>query len=251
MVKKEKMMKIVELNQIISNILNENTFPDNATNGIEVETTTNISRIQIAVDASLDSINAAVKNKVDCLIVHHGLWWGACNPLVGSFFQRIKPLIINNIGLISYHLPLDVSSKIGNNVIMLAKMNAQIIKPLGYGFIGLFNESVSIEQIINSLEIDMNKVGRYLNFGSKDIKKVLVCSGGGVSGLNPAISEGCDLFITGELPHYAVNIAKEARINVLVGGHYHTETFGIRALGDYLAKNYQIDVFYDNFDTGF
>jgi putative NIF3 family GTP cyclohydrolase 1 type 2 len=47
-----------------------------------------------------------------------------------------------------------------------------------------------------------------------------------------------DTLITGEAPHWAAVAAEELGINLLLGGHYATETFGVKALAAHLTKRW-------------
>jgi putative NIF3 family GTP cyclohydrolase 1 type 2 len=41
-------------------------------------------------------------------------------------------------------------------------------------------------------------------------------------------ADGIDTFITGDAPHWAAIAAEELGINLLLAGHYATETFGVK-----------------------
>jgi putative NIF3 family GTP cyclohydrolase 1 type 2 len=56
-----------------------------------------------------------------------------------------------------------------------------------------------------------------------------------------------DTFITGEGPHWTFPLAEELEVNVLYGGHYATETFGVKALAGALSKRFRVPwVFIDH-----
>jgi putative NIF3 family GTP cyclohydrolase 1 type 2 len=65
-----------------------------------------------------------------------------------------------------------------------------------------------------------------------------ICTGGAGAELTQAAAEGVDTFITGEGPHWTHALAEEAGINVFYGGHYATETFGVRALSEKLGREF-------------
>ena len=57
--------------------------------------------------------------------------------------------------------------------------------------------------------------------------------------LKIAANEGVDTFVTGEGPHWTHALAEEAGLNVFYGGHYATETFGVKALAAELSKKFR------------
>jgi putative NIF3 family GTP cyclohydrolase 1 type 2 len=72
-------------------------------------------------------------------------------------------------------------------------------------------------------------------------------TGGAGGDLKLAASEGVDTFITGEGPHWTFPLAEELEVNVLYGGHYATETFGVKALAGALSKRFRVPwVFIDH-----
>src|SRR5438132_1625625 len=67
-------------------------------------------------------------------------------------------------------------------------------------------------------------------------------------GLRP--QEKIDMFITGEAPHWAAVAAEELGINLLLGGHYATETFGVKAMAARLSKRFNVPWEFLDFPTG-
>jgi len=81
-----------------------------------------------------------------------------------------------------------------------------------------------------------------LDFGNEKIKNIGVVSGGGSSALNEAIDKDLDCFVTGEIPHYAYQLAKEGKINLIAAGHYATETLGVKALMNPVKEKFNVEV---------
>jgi putative NIF3 family GTP cyclohydrolase 1 type 2 len=77
--------------------------------------------------------------------------------------------------------------------------------------------------------------------GGKDVCKTIgVVTGGAGGDLKLAAEEGVDTFITGEGPHWTYTLAEELGVNVLYGGHYATETFGVKALAAHLSGKFKV-----------
>jgi len=232
---------------------------DDSLNDIQVENTGEITKIAVAVDACLATIEGAAKAGAQVLLVHHGLCWGKQLPITGNHYSRVKALIENNIGLIASHLPLDAHSEFGNNIVLAKKIGIKKPEPfLLYndtyiGFKGELERSLPIEIIVERLGTTMKDVRCYLPFGKKEIKTVGIVSGGAGSGGNvhDAIAEKLDLYISGEGRHSTYHKALEGKINVLLAGHYFTETFGVKALGEKIKKELKIECEFIDCPTGF
>ena len=67
-------------------------------------------------------------------------------------------------------------------------------------------------------------------------------TGGAAKQLPDAITAGLDAFLTGEPREPAMAEAAEGSIHFIAAGHYATETFGVRALGDELAERFGLEV---------
>ncbi|OHD20550.1 MAG: Nif3-like dinuclear metal center hexameric protein, partial [Spirochaetes bacterium GWC1_27_15] len=188
-------------------------------------------------------------------IVHHGLFWGKVNPITLNYRKRIKLLLENNIGLIAFHLPLDCNSECGNNAQILKRIGVSDLVSFGYykgfpiGFMGEFDNSLDIDQICNKLGLLLHGI-KYLNFGTKEIKKIAVVSGGGGSCFDEAIQKKVDLFITGDAEHTLYHMAAENKINLLFAGHYFTETFGIKAIQKKIEEEFNIYTIFCDIPTG-
>jgi dinuclear metal center YbgI/SA1388 family protein len=241
------MNTIHTLNSYLSELLNPGFFSDIAINGIQVENEGEIEHIGFAVDASLESIDAASKAGCSLLVVHHGFWWGRPQAVTGAHRARIKALLDANIGLIAYHLPLDAHAEYGNNSRILSLLGITEMEPFGgykgntIGWQGRLTEPKSVETLAALMGLEEGKERfMILPFGNKRVGSIAVVSGGGTPNFPEAVEAGVDLFITGDADHQLYHAAREAGVNVLFGGHYHTETFGVKALEDLLAKEFEI-----------
>ena len=77
--------------------------------------------------------------------------------------------------------------------------------------------------------------------GGKEIcNRIGIVTGGAGGELKQAAAEGVDTFITGEGPHWTYALAEELGVNVFYGGHYATETFGVKALAAELANKFKL-----------
>lgn len=232
------------------------TFPDypHALNGLQVEGRREVGKLGVAVDASEQTIAAAVEKGIHLLLVHHGLFWGGLGPLTGARYRKVEALIRGGTGLYSLHLPLDAHPEVGNNVLLLREMG---LEPEGqFGAfqgveLGWWAEGpMDRKDILGLVEKAVRGPARLIPGGPEEVRRVGVLTGAGASAMEEAMTRGMDTFITGEVPHHAYHDSLEMGINLIAGGHYATETFGVKALGDMLARKFDLVCEFLDFPTG-
>lgn len=249
------MQTINTINNFLTDLLMSSPVPDFGFNGIQVENTGEIKKIAFAVDVCEETIKKAIAANCNLLIVHHGLFWGKDLPITGGHYRRIKALLENNIGLLAYHLPLDGHAEVGNNAQILKKLNASNFKPCGFhkgfavGYIGELAIAKTIDEIAKTLEIPDDSL-KVLSFGKKEITKVGVLSGGGGHYFQDFVDAGAEVFITGDAEHILYHAAKEQNANIIFGGHYHTEIWGVLALQKLLSETFSVETEFINAPTG-
>jgi dinuclear metal center YbgI/SA1388 family protein len=249
----------MELFRLISfldeKLCNEN-FKDYAINGLQVENNGKINKIYSAVDSNIATLKKCSKDSL--LIVHHGLFWGKPFTITKSDYKKVEYLIKNNIALYASHLPLDANPDFGNNAMILNNMGAKIEESFGkygignIGFRGSFEKPVNIQDVFNKFEKTLNrKPSPFLFSDTKEIKTVCAVSGGpGMDILNEFFESGIDLLLTGETSHILYNFAEDNGLNILCGGHYATEIFGVKELTNILSKEFSLKEEFIEHSTG-
>ncbi len=236
-------MNNLKLNKIINKYLNNNFIKDNSINGIQIEGKKKIKNIITCVTINDFIIKKAIFNKVDTLIAHHGiLWKNNIFSIRGIQKKRIYKILLNNINIYAWHLPLDIHPKIGNNVILAKKIKTKIkILPTN-------KFPVLICKINNQKNIFKKIKKQTKNFffyksKKKNIKKIGICSGCGEKFLEKSILEyNIDTYITGEISENSFYIFKEYDINIFIIKHYISEIYGIKKLGEWIKKKFKINV---------
>jgi dinuclear metal center YbgI/SA1388 family protein len=227
---------------------------DGAVNGLQAENRGGVTRIAAAVDASLATAQLAVDARADLLIVHHGLFWGPSHPWTGKKYELLRLLVENNLAVYSSHLPLDAHPKLGNNAQLCAALGLKKRRPffLTHGqTIGFKSQArVSRAELAARLSRATGAIPRIIPGGPEICRCIGVVTGGAGGDLKLAAEEGVDTFITGEGPHWTYALAEELGINVLYGGHYATETFGVQALAAYLARKFKVPWIFLDHPTG-
>ena len=255
------MMNNIELEQILNQKLNSNTINDYAPNGLQVEGKANIKKIITGVTATQALIDAAVAKNADAILVHHGYFWKSENPCIrGMKGKRIKTLLVNDINLYGYHLPLDVHPEVGNNAELARLLGIENLQPLerspnSIPMWGELAESISIQDFAARIEQVLNRKPTVCNAEELSqnrphlIRKVGICTGGGQDYIDLAAQMGCDAFISGEISEQTTHSAREQGIHYFACGHHATERYGIKALGEWLAKVYDFDVEFVDIDN--
>lgn len=243
-------MKLESLLQYLDAYLGIPGHPDypTALNGLQVEGPGEVGRIVAAVDASEASVRAAVDAGADLMLVHHGLFWGGLRPLTGRQMRRIKPLVEHGIGLYSAHLPLDAHAEVGNCALLARTLGLRLedrfaeYKGVQIGWWGTLDPALDGPGLSHLLEEALEGAPVRLVAGGPDrVERVGVVTGGGTSFVEEAVSLGLDALVTGEGSHHSYFDAMELGIHLLFGGHYATETFGVRALAEHVAERFGLE----------
>ena len=227
---------------------------DGAFNGLQVENRGTIIRVAAAVDGSLATARLAVDAGANLLIVHHGIFWGARHPWTGKNYQLLRFLLENDLAIYSAHLPLDLHPRIGNNALLCRALGLKSLKPFFFQknqFIGLkSNTTVPRNELAKRLLKAVHGKVTMIPGGNEICRRIGVVTGGAGAELKMAANEGVDTLVTGEGPHWTYALAEELGINVLYGGHYATETFGVKALATEISKRFKISWTFVDHPTG-
>jgi dinuclear metal center YbgI/SA1388 family protein len=242
-------MKSVALSRIVSEcarLLPPGAFQDwdGAENGLQIENDGRVTRIAAAVDASLAILRRATAMRADLLLVHHGLFWSPAQPWTGARYRQLQLLLGANLAVYSSHLPLDAQPRLGNNAQLCAALGFRRLKPFFFdrgGWLGFRTETrESRESLVERLSKVLDHPVKLLAGGPPTCRRIGVVTGGAGAELRLAAAEGVDTFITGEGPHWTHATAEELGLNVLYGGHYATETFGVKALAEHLSTKFKL-----------
>jgi dinuclear metal center YbgI/SA1388 family protein len=232
---------------------------ENALNGLQVENSGRVRRVAAAVDASAHSIEEAVRLGCDLLLVHHGLFWDGNRAVTGRRYRRLRHLLHHDMAVYAAHLPLDVHGEVGNNVLLARRLGVEVeggfaeVRGVEVGCWGRVD--VTRDELAARLRAVLGADVRdggvlVLPHGPVRIGTVGVLTGGGGSMIGAAREAGLDAYVTGEGAHHTYFDAEEGGINVFYGGHYATETLGVRALGEHLAARYGIGFDFIDHRTG-
>ena len=232
------------------------TFNDyeGAANGLQVENSGAVTKIAAAVDGTPATVKMAADAQADLLLVHHGLFWGPTIPWTGPRRALLQLLIGKNVAVYSSHLPLDAHPQLGNNAQLCAALGFKQLRPFfvekGRALGWRTRAGVEREVLAERLGRVLGRAPVVLPGGPARCRRIGVVTGGAGSHLRQAAAEGVDTFITGEGPHWTYALAEELGLNVIYGGHYVTETFGVKALAAELSKKFRVPWIFLDHPTG-
>lgn len=232
--------------------LRTSEVPDStvALNGLQVANSGKVTRVAVAVDASLASIQAAATAGANLLVVHHGLFWGGVQPVVGKTYERMRALFAHDIALYSTHIPLDLHPTLGNNVLLAAAFGLTVHAP----FARYKGVDIGVSGACDMPTVDLvERVAQYAApYGgsvrlstpavNRTSRRWAICSGMGASpeSLLEARNAGIDTLIVGEGNHHSAVDSAEHDVCVVYAGHYATETLGVQAVGDWLQRRFAL-----------
>lgn len=249
-------MRVDDLVRYLDDYLHIGEVADdrNALNGLQVENSGEVHSIAAAVDACQASIDAAAERGADFLLVHHGLFWAGLEPLTGRAFRRASALVRHDIAVYASHVPLDRHPEVGNNAELVRRMGMEVLGWFGDylgATTGAWGElDVPREALRDRLSEALGVPVRLIPTGPQRCHRVGVISGAAGSSIRQAHAAGLDTFVTGEGQHWTYFDAEEYGVNVLFGGHYATETVGVKTLAAHLSERFQLPWSFIDHPTG-
>jgi dinuclear metal center YbgI/SA1388 family protein len=177
--------------------------------------------------------------------------------ITGIHLRRVQTLLDAGLALYAAHLPLDFHSEVGNNATLARWLDLDGVETFGEykgipaGVAGSLTEPCSLELFAAQVEQVLGEsLLRVWPFGSDEVQKVAIVSGGGGTLVSQAASAGADVYLTGEVSHVAYHEAKEMGVNVIFGGHYATETAGLKSLARHLSDRFGLETVFLDLSTG-
>jgi dinuclear metal center YbgI/SA1388 family protein len=243
------MARISELIALLDELLEPAAFKDLGPNGLQVPGAQEVTRVVTGVSAQRELSERAVALGAQLVLVHHGLFWDFMpTGLTPVLAERLRPLFKHDVNLAAYHLPLDAHDELGNNAILARELGCHAHAPFGdyrgvpIGRRGTFpGDGVTVAELRERVRALTHRDPTVQGSGPERVRTIAIVSGSAADMLPSAVEAGLDAFLTGEPREHVMADAREAGIHFFAAGHYATETFGIRALGDLLADRFGVE----------
>ena len=239
-----------ELARICDRILEAKKFRDypGARNGLQAGHGRTVKKIGWAVDADLESIRQAGKEGVDFLVVHHGIFWGdsALDRKIRA--RRVREAKRLGVAIYSSHLPLDAHPEIGNSTGLMNFLGLDRAKRKPFGLAmgreigwkvqgGRWKRSHLVQKCKGLKGAKVRVVA-----GGPEICRKIGVVTGGFGDLDQVQKAGLETLVTGEADYPTEVKARELGINLILAGHFETETSGVQALVKKLAADLRLSL---------
>jgi dinuclear metal center YbgI/SA1388 family protein len=232
----------------LDELLEIDSFSDYGPNGLQVPGAEQVSLVVTGVSAQRELFERAAEAGAQLVLCHHGLFWDFHpRALAPAMKERLKVLIDANISLAGYHLPLDAHPEVGNNALICAALGLERAEPMAehkgrpIGFVGRSAEGIPFAELRARCAAAFGQDPFVWDAGPETVHSVGVVSGGAPGNFGEAIARGLDAFVTGETAEHVMADARENRVHFIAGGHYATETLGIRRLGELVADRFGVE----------
>ncbi|MCG3188143.1 MAG: GTP cyclohydrolase 1 type 2 [Burkholderiaceae bacterium] len=234
-----------ELQSHLAQLLDVDRFRDYGPNGLQVEGRPEVRKLISGVTASLGLIEAAVVQRADALLVHHGLFWrGHDGCITGWLRARLALLLAHGINLFAYHLPLDDHPQFGNNAQFGAQLGLRADARFGEQALGFAGDSAaltSLAALAAAAERVCQRTPIVVAGDGRPLRRIGWCTGGAQGYFEAAIAAGVDAYVTGEISEPQAHIARETGVAFVACGHHATERFGAPALAAHLASHFGLE----------
>jgi dinuclear metal center YbgI/SA1388 family protein len=230
---------------------------DVSLNGLQVDNDgSDVGKVAFAVDGSMETFKRAAAAGAGLVFVHHGLFWGVPLRVTGGHRERLRFLLEHNLALYAVHLPLDQHPQWGNNALLADLLGIVEKEPFGLyhgrkvGYKGKLGVPLTVEDAVKRISFMARPPVAVYPFGKRENQSCAVISGGAPAQVQDAIDEGIDLYVTGESSHQVYHSVLEAGINMVCGGHYLTEVWGVRKIMEQCGLQLNLDVEFIDVPTG-
>jgi dinuclear metal center YbgI/SA1388 family protein len=224
-------------------LLDLDAFHDYGPMGLQVIGADEVTKIAAGVSSSRELFERAAGAGAQLLVVHHGLFWENDPRIVDRQLKgRLEALFAADVTLAAYHLALDAHPEIGNNALLARGLGIeQLDRVLEWGFGGRLDPRLTLDELAGRLEQTTGQQPQVFEGGPERIERVAVITGGAARLFPQIAALGYDAYVTGEPAEPTLHAARELGTHFLAGGHYATETFGIKALAEKLAQRFGLE----------
>src|SRR5215218_2471431 len=242
------MAQLSDIIAYLDELLEAPDFPDYGPNGLQVPGAEDVTMLATGVSAHRELFERAAEAGAQLVIAHHGLFWDFHpRSLSPAMKQRLRVLFERDIALAAYHLPLDAHPEVGNNALICAALGLERAEPFGehrgqaVGFVGRSAEGIAFGELRRRCAEAFGQDPFVWDAGPDTVHTMGIVSGAAASSFGEAIAKGLDAFLTGEPAEHVMADARESGTHFIAAGHYATETFGVRRLGELLAERFGLE----------
>jgi dinuclear metal center YbgI/SA1388 family protein len=238
-----------EIIRFCDELLEARAWDDYGPNGLQVPGAPEVARIVTGVSAHRELLERAVASGAHLALVHHGLFWDTQpRSLTDQMAGRLRIALESGLSVAAYHLPLDAHREIGNNALLCDGLGFELddrpfaeVRGRAVGIIGRNADGVEAAALVRRVAELVGREPLVFDAGPAEVGSIGIVSGAGASVIDEAVGLGLDAFLTGEPAEHAMADAREGSIHFIAAGHYATETFGVRRLGELVAERFGVE----------
>lgn len=248
-------MKRDDMLKALDDLLKPGKFRDYCPNGLQVEGREQIRRVVTGVTACQALLDAALVEEADAVLVHHGYFWKNEDPRVrGMKRQRLHTLLRHDLNLFAYHLPLDAHPDLGNNTQLARRLGLTVTGWLGdddssLGLVGRLPDPMPAAEFATLVEDVLGRETLHIGEAEDEIETIAWCTGAAQGFIDQAQAAGVDAYLSGEISEPTVHFARETGIHYFAAGHHATERYGVQAVGEWLARQFDIEHIFIDIDN--
>jgi dinuclear metal center YbgI/SA1388 family protein len=238
--------RLADIVQELEGLLRPERFDDYCPNGLQVPGCELVETVATGVSAQVELFERARAAGAQLVLAHHGLFWGP-GPIDAALARRLRVLFETDMSLLAYHLPLDAHPEVGNNALLARALGGAQLEPFArhrgepIGCLArLPGEGVPIAELLVRVRDATAREPLAFDYGPPQVRRIGIVTGAAADHFADAIAAGADAFLTGEPAERVMAQAREAGVHFIAAGHYATETFGVRALGELLAERFGV-----------
>ncbi|MBS1868881.1 MAG: Nif3-like dinuclear metal center hexameric protein [Actinobacteria bacterium] len=240
--------KTAEIVAFVDELLEIHRFQDLGPNGLQVPGADTVTTVLTGVSAQRELFERALEHDAQLILAHHGILWDFEPRRIGpAQAARLRLLLANDVALAGYHLPLDAHPLHGNNAILAERLGATShvrafpFKGEPIGAIARFDpHPLHAAELFARVATATGREPLVFDAGPPEIRTLGIVSGSAANTLSEAVDLRLDAFLTGEPKEHVMAQARESGIHFIAAGHYATETFGIRRLGELVAQRFGV-----------
>lgn len=201
-----------------------------------------VKRVLVALDITAAVVARAIEEKYDLIVSHHPIIFRPIKAVaVGeTVANKVISLLKKNITAMSFHTRLDAVEG-GVNDVLASSLGLCNVTAFGsngeeMGRIGDLCEPMSLRAFAERVKAATGAAYVQISDAGKTVSRVALLGGGGAGDADAAAAAGADTYLTGELKHNQLTEAPERGMNLIMGGHFHTENLVCERIRDLLLE---------------
>lgn len=207
-----------------------------------------VKRMMVALDATADVVNQAVKEEVDMLVTHHPLIYNARKNVCSddTAGRKLIQLIGADISYYAMHTNFDVMGMAQLSAQKLGLLDAYPLEETaleesgikhGIGKCGYLQRRMDLKSFAEYVKkcFDLSDI-RVCGDLETPVELVAVSGGSGKSMVAPALEAGAHVLVSGDFDHHTVLDAVEEGLCIIDAGHYGTEKMFVPYIYAFLCE---------------